>query len=62
MPGNPTAWTYDEIFSDHPDGAQALMCDGSVHFLLEQMDLAVLMSLCTRDGDEPVSDSDESFH
>ncbi len=53
-PNEPTAWHYDEIFSDHPGGAHALMCDGSVHFLEETMELPLLMALASRDGDEPV--------
>jgi prepilin-type N-terminal cleavage/methylation domain-containing protein len=55
-PNDPTAWTYDEIFSDHPGGAQVVMCDASVHFLVDQIDLTVLLSLCTRDGGETIPD------
>ncbi len=42
----------DEIYSDHSGGAQALYCDGSVHFLSEQMSLPVLYAICSRDGRE----------
>ncbi len=56
VPGGPTAWQNDEIFSDHPGGAQSLFCDGSVHFLYETMDLIVLHSLCSRDGNETIND------
>ncbi|MCE9603946.1 MAG: DUF1559 domain-containing protein [Planctomycetia bacterium] len=37
------------IISAHPEGAQVLMFDGSVHFLNEKMDLALLLRMCTRD-------------
>jgi prepilin-type processing-associated H-X9-DG protein len=40
----------NEIWSDHPDGAQVLLCDGSVQFLSESLDLSVLAALCTRAG------------
>ncbi len=42
----------NEIWSDHPAGAQVLMCDGAVRFLYEDLDLAVLAALCTRAGGE----------
>jgi prepilin-type N-terminal cleavage/methylation domain-containing protein/prepilin-type processing-associated H-X9-DG protein len=54
--GGPTAFTADEIFSDHPGGAQGLFCDGSVHFLSETMDVVVLHALCSRDGGETIQD------
>jgi prepilin-type processing-associated H-X9-DG protein len=41
-----------EIFSDHPGGAQVVMCDGSVHFLDEETDPQVIAALSTRDGGE----------
>ena len=37
-----------EIWSDHPGGAQALFADGSVRFLDELLELAVLRAICTR--------------
>jgi prepilin-type N-terminal cleavage/methylation domain-containing protein/prepilin-type processing-associated H-X9-DG protein len=42
----------NEIWSDHPGGAQALFCDGSVHFLAQDMSMSVLSKLGTRAGDE----------
>jgi prepilin-type processing-associated H-X9-DG protein len=39
----------DEIFSFHPVGANALLCDGSVRFLTESINGAVLRFLVTRD-------------
>jgi prepilin-type processing-associated H-X9-DG protein len=37
-----------EIFSFHPGGAHILLCDGSVHFLHEQIDPFVVRKLVTR--------------
>ncbi|MGD9722531.1 MAG: DUF1559 domain-containing protein [Pirellulales bacterium] len=51
--GRPDAWTNPaQLYSDHPGGAHALYCDGSVHFLLEETELSVLHSLASRAGDE----------
>jgi prepilin-type N-terminal cleavage/methylation domain-containing protein len=41
-----------ELFSDHPGGAQVAMCDNSVHFIDEEIDVQVLAALSTRDGRE----------
>ena len=38
----------DEIFSLHPGGANAVFCDGSVHFLAESIDSRVVRFLITR--------------
>ena len=43
-----------ELFSDHPSGAQVVMCDNSVHFIDEEIDVQVLAALSTRDGHEVV--------
>ena len=50
--GAVNALQNNEIWSDHPGGAQALLCDGSVRWLGEEMNLAVLAALCTRAGGE----------
>jgi hypothetical protein len=42
----------NELWSDHPESAQVLLCDGSARFLSEDLDLAVLAALCTRAGNE----------
>jgi prepilin-type N-terminal cleavage/methylation domain-containing protein/prepilin-type processing-associated H-X9-DG protein len=49
-------WAEEEIFSDHPGGANVLMCDGSVHFLLDETHYSVYYALCSRDGAETISD------
>ncbi|MFO0897026.1 MAG: DUF1559 domain-containing protein [Pirellulales bacterium] len=43
------------LYSFHPGGAHAAACDGSVHFLNEGLDRAVLAALVTREGGEAVS-------
>jgi prepilin-type N-terminal cleavage/methylation domain-containing protein/prepilin-type processing-associated H-X9-DG protein len=47
-PGMPV----DEIVSEHSSGANAVFCDGSVRMLSDQMDLAAVAALCTRNGSE----------
>jgi prepilin-type N-terminal cleavage/methylation domain-containing protein/prepilin-type processing-associated H-X9-DG protein len=47
-------WQDNEIWSDHPGGAHVLLCDGSVQFLVEELDLAALAALCTRASEEVV--------
>ena len=39
---------FNEIWSDHPGGAQVVLCDGSVHFASETMSTDVLGPLCNR--------------
>jgi hypothetical protein len=43
------------LYSFHPGGAHAAACDGSVHFLGEELDVTVLAALVTRAGGEAVS-------
>ena len=38
----------NELFSDHPGGVQVVLCDGSVHFLSEDIEVSTLFALCTR--------------
>lgn len=42
----------NEIWSDHPGGAQAISCDAAVRYLSESIDFEVLKALCTRSNDE----------
>jgi len=48
------AWEND-IRSEHPGGANALLADGSVRFLDENMEIDTLAAICTRNGGETVS-------
>jgi prepilin-type N-terminal cleavage/methylation domain-containing protein len=52
------AWNADEMRSDHPGGAHGLLCDGSVHYLSENIELQVLLALCSRDGAEVIKAGD----
>ncbi len=47
--------TFGEFYGLHPGGVNVLMCDGSVHFLTEQLPSYVVGALCTRDGGESPS-------
>ena len=40
------------IYSCHPGGAQALFADGTVKWLNQELDLRVLLLLCTRDDNQ----------
>ena len=48
----------NDIRSFHRQGALALLADGSVQFLNENIDLELLAALCTRNGGEKVPDLD----
>ena len=48
---------HNEMWSDHPDGVQALFGDGSVHFLTEQIDVDTLKALCTRANGDTVGEA-----
>jgi prepilin-type N-terminal cleavage/methylation domain-containing protein/prepilin-type processing-associated H-X9-DG protein len=50
-------WAEEEMFSDHPGGANVLMCDGSVRFLTEETHYHIYYALCTRDGAEIIPDN-----
>ena len=45
----------NEIRSKHPGGANALFCDGGVHFLNQEMDQETLKGICTRAGGEIIN-------
>lgn len=44
-----------EVYSFHPKGANAVFADGSVHFLLADIDIRVFARLVTRAGGEVIS-------
>jgi prepilin-type processing-associated H-X9-DG protein len=48
------ACNNSEVYSFHPNGAQACFADGSAHFLADTMDPLVFMALVTRGGNENV--------
>jgi len=41
--------------SEHVNGVNVLMCDGSVHFMTNNTDLYVWRSIGSRDGNEPIT-------
>ena len=45
-----------EMWSDHPGGVNALHCDGSVRFLVNDHDVILLRALCTRAKQDRVSE------
>jgi prepilin-type N-terminal cleavage/methylation domain-containing protein/prepilin-type processing-associated H-X9-DG protein len=49
-------WEEEEFFSDHPGGVNILMCDGAVRFLNDQTHYTIYYALCSRNGEEVVSD------
>jgi uncharacterized protein DUF1559 len=52
-PGSPAVWRdKHQLFSQHPAGAQVVLCDGSVQFLNELTDRTVLWAMATRNGNE----------
>ena len=48
----------NDIRSMHPQGANGLFADGSVVFMNESMELELLASICTRNGNEKTPDLD----
>jgi len=46
------------IYSAHPGGVQSALCDGSVRFVTETMDIKTLKLLCTRDDEQPAGFDD----
>jgi prepilin-type N-terminal cleavage/methylation domain-containing protein len=58
-PAPADAWVNagnSSLFSDHPGGANTLLCDASVRFLAESMHLQVLLSLASRNGGEVIGE------
>ncbi len=54
-PSFTTPWGNDEMRSDHPAGVQVTMCDGSVQFIGDDIDLNTLLALSSRDGNETIT-------
>lgn len=42
------------LFSDHPGGAQVLLCDGAVRFLADTLDVQLLLALASRGDGEVI--------
>lgn len=53
----PKVWYTEQIFSDHPRGAQLLMCDGSVHFVNQSASKSTIRSMASRNGQEILEDN-----
>jgi prepilin-type processing-associated H-X9-DG protein len=54
----PKVWYTEQIFSDHPRGAQVLMCDGSVHFMDQNTSKSLIRSMASRNGQEILTDNE----
>ncbi len=52
LPAEELAWENEQPRSDHPGGVNALMCDGSVRFVEDTIQVEVLLSLASRNGCE----------
>jgi len=53
-------WNYDnnnEVYSFHPGGFNCLLVDGSVHFVVDEMSVAVFCARYTQAGGENVRES-----
>lgn len=50
--GPPNLTNNNEMFAEHPAGLNVALCDGSVRFLAETIDLDSLTALCTRDASD----------
>ena len=55
----PKVWYSESIFSDHPQGANFLMCDGSVHLKTSNTPKSLVRWLASRDGEEDLSSFEE---
>ena len=54
-----SSWNDELIYSEHSSGANALHCDGSVHFLSSDVSKKSLLALSSRDGGEPAFDYED---
>ena len=48
-----SSWNDELIYSEHTGGANALFCDGSVHFLSSDLSKKSLLARASRNGHEP---------
>ena len=55
-PPNSLVGDTDEMYSLHPGGANVLLCDGSVRFVKETINLATWAALSSRCVGEVISD------
>jgi len=53
-PNNPFGHT-DEMYAEHPEGANTLFGDGAVHFIAEDIDPFLWVALSTRNVGETLS-------
>jgi prepilin-type processing-associated H-X9-DG protein len=51
-PPNSPVGDTDEMYSLHPCGANVLLCDGSVPFIKQSIDLTIWWALYSRCGSE----------
>lgn len=51
-PSRPASFFWNAARSRHPDGVNAAMCDGSVHFVTDAVDLSAWRAASTTQGDE----------
>jgi prepilin-type N-terminal cleavage/methylation domain-containing protein/prepilin-type processing-associated H-X9-DG protein len=49
------AWTEESFGSNHPGGANIVMCDGSAAFLRDDLDVDVLRRMASRASEDPYS-------
>lgn len=54
-----SSWNDELIYSEHIGGANAVFCDGSVHFLSSDLTKNSLLVRCSRNGGEPTFDYDD---
>ncbi|QDS98655.1 hypothetical protein HG15A2_19360 [Adhaeretor mobilis] len=45
------------MHSDHPAGVNTLMADGSVNFFTDSLEGVIVTSICSRDGEELIDES-----
>ena len=56
LPNDKLVFDADATSSFHAAGVNFLFCDGSVHCIGSSITPSVYQALCTRNGDEPITD------